>query len=236
MFGIIILTQISKIIDNNIQMKEVRLNDKFWFGKHQNKRIFEIIKGDPAYIHKLINDGKIKLDKKASELFNERNGSTPFEIRRSISRPQLFEEHGNSPRQILNEHQPVLNDGDGNDRIGVADDVSPGDGRVTIAVNLIIPLVGIISGNSIDLIVFEMVGRLSRDFSIYLDPSKINHIINFFKTRVTCNMTRREMLDDNVLLILAMKASNTTIEALDGNLNLRIYRGDDMIENIIYHS
>jgi hypothetical protein len=55
-------------------MKEVRLNDRFWFGKHKGARICEIIKQDPIFIQKIIKEGKIKLDEKGRILFEQKCG------------------------------------------------------------------------------------------------------------------------------------------------------------------
>lgn len=55
-------------------MKEIRYNDRLWFGKHKGRRICEIIKGDPAYVQKLVNEYKIKLDEKSNNLFEEKTG------------------------------------------------------------------------------------------------------------------------------------------------------------------
>ena len=52
-------------------MKEVRYNDKMWFGKHKGTRISDLIKLDPDYIQKIINDGVITLDNKGKEYFEE---------------------------------------------------------------------------------------------------------------------------------------------------------------------
>lgn len=55
-------------------MKEVRFNDRLWFGKHSGVRISELIKADPNYIQKLIKEGKIKLDEKSNKAFEDRMG------------------------------------------------------------------------------------------------------------------------------------------------------------------
>jgi len=46
--------------------KEVRYNDKFWFGKYKNKRIRSILSGDIKYVDSLIEKGMITLDNKLS--------------------------------------------------------------------------------------------------------------------------------------------------------------------------
>lgn len=53
-------------------MKEVRYNDKLWFGKHRGARICDIIKYDPIFIKKLVDDKKIILDKKTQYHLNEK--------------------------------------------------------------------------------------------------------------------------------------------------------------------
>jgi len=70
-------------------MKEVRLNDKFWFGKHKGARVSDIIKHDPNFIQKIVKEGKIKLDDKSRILFEQKYGSTPDgqRIRREPPRP-----------------------------------------------------------------------------------------------------------------------------------------------------
>ena len=40
-------------------MKVVRFNDRLWFGKYKGVRICDVIKQDPAHIHKLMDEGKI---------------------------------------------------------------------------------------------------------------------------------------------------------------------------------
>lgn len=55
-------------------MKEVRFNDKLWFGKYSGSRISELIKDDPNYIQKLIKEDKIKLDNKSKKYFEDRLG------------------------------------------------------------------------------------------------------------------------------------------------------------------
>ncbi len=55
-------------------MKEVRFNDKLWFGKHKGARVSDLIKGDPNYIQKLIKEGAITLDTKSKNYFEERCG------------------------------------------------------------------------------------------------------------------------------------------------------------------
>lgn len=56
-------------------MKEVRFNDKLWFGKYKGKRISDIIKNDPNFIQKLLRDNKIKMDAKTTMFFEDRCGS-----------------------------------------------------------------------------------------------------------------------------------------------------------------
>lgn len=60
-------------------MKEVRYNDRFWFGKHKGARIFEIINHDPNFIQKLINENKIKLDSKTTSYFERKIGKFNLE-------------------------------------------------------------------------------------------------------------------------------------------------------------
>jgi hypothetical protein len=55
-------------------MKEVRFNDKIWFGKHKGLRICEVIKLDPIFVQKLVTDNKIKLDERSMNNFQERIG------------------------------------------------------------------------------------------------------------------------------------------------------------------
>jgi len=55
-------------------MKEVRFNDRLWFGKHKGARVSDLIKGDPNYIQKLMKEGAITLDAKSKNYFEERCG------------------------------------------------------------------------------------------------------------------------------------------------------------------
>ena len=53
-------------------MKEVRFNDRMWFGKHKGNRICDIINHDPKFIQKLLKEDKIKLDKKITKFLEEK--------------------------------------------------------------------------------------------------------------------------------------------------------------------
>lgn len=71
-------------------MKEVRLNDKLWFGKYKNVRMSDIIKTDPTFIQKIIKEGKIKLDKKSIDLFESKYGPMNGSARKSgLYRPSF---------------------------------------------------------------------------------------------------------------------------------------------------
>jgi hypothetical protein len=59
-------------------MKELRYNDKLWFGKHRGSRVCDVIKGDPSFIKKIVDKGKVKLDQKTQKLFNDRIGYKPL--------------------------------------------------------------------------------------------------------------------------------------------------------------
>lgn len=77
-------------------MKEVRYHDRLWFGKHKGNRISDIIRSDPNFIRKLMNEKKIKLDKKCYSIFegNERQvhssrpWGNPHEAEAIIGRPR----------------------------------------------------------------------------------------------------------------------------------------------------
>lgn len=78
-------------------MKEVRYNDRLWFGKHKGTRICEIIKSDPAHIQKIMIESKITLDKKSMNLYNDRNGKRrqhSFEYRPSLGNVNVEPENG----------------------------------------------------------------------------------------------------------------------------------------------
>jgi len=62
-------------------MKEVRLNDKLWFGKHKDTRISDIIKADPSFIQKLVKEGKIKLNEKCQFLYDSKYGGIDKKIK-----------------------------------------------------------------------------------------------------------------------------------------------------------
>jgi len=53
-------------------MKEVRFNDKLWFGLHRGERISDLIKNNPAYIQRLVRENKIKLDEKSNTFFENK--------------------------------------------------------------------------------------------------------------------------------------------------------------------
>ena len=61
-------------------MKEMRYNDKMWFGRHKGERISDLIKHDPAYVQKIIKEGKIRLDPKTNNYYEERFGSKKSSI------------------------------------------------------------------------------------------------------------------------------------------------------------
>jgi hypothetical protein len=62
-------------------MKEVRLNDKMWFGKYKGTRINDIIRTDATFIQKLVKEGKIKLDEKCQYLFDTKYGTPEKKLR-----------------------------------------------------------------------------------------------------------------------------------------------------------
>lgn len=55
-------------------MKEVRLNDKLWFGKYKGERISALIKSDASYIQKILKEGIISMDDKCKNLFEDAQG------------------------------------------------------------------------------------------------------------------------------------------------------------------
>jgi hypothetical protein len=59
-------------------MKEIRFNDRLWFGKYKNQRINDLIKNDPSYVQKILNEesSNIKLDPKTMQFFMERTGQS----------------------------------------------------------------------------------------------------------------------------------------------------------------
>lgn len=70
-------------------MKEVRYNDRIWFGKHKGMRFCELIKHDPNFIQKMVLDGKIKLDAKTMMVFEQNYGRMKKPIPQA--RPNFFD-------------------------------------------------------------------------------------------------------------------------------------------------
>lgn len=60
-------------------MKEIRYNDRLWFGKYNGTRLCEIIKNDQNYVHKLINEFGFKLDQRSMDKINGRIKIVPVE-------------------------------------------------------------------------------------------------------------------------------------------------------------
>lgn len=56
--------------------KEIRLNDKFWFGKYKNKTIKYIIDHDFNYLNSFFHDGKIKYGENILNYLNNRRRSS----------------------------------------------------------------------------------------------------------------------------------------------------------------
>lgn len=56
-------------------MKEIRYNDRIWFGKYKNKRISEILKIDPKFVQGLVKEDKICLDDRVMEHLSEKSRS-----------------------------------------------------------------------------------------------------------------------------------------------------------------
>jgi hypothetical protein len=56
-------------------MKEIRFNDRIWFGKYRNKRISEIIKIDPKFVQGLTKEDKISLDSRTMVYFTKKSES-----------------------------------------------------------------------------------------------------------------------------------------------------------------
>jgi len=81
-------------------MKEVRLNDKFWFGKHKGARVSDVIKKDPTWLNKILKENKIKLDDKSKIYYEERCGIRKrysFELRDPVE-PIYIDPRGGAPR------------------------------------------------------------------------------------------------------------------------------------------
>ena len=81
-------------------MKEVRLNDRLWFGKHKGARISDVIKKDPTWLNKILKENKIKLDEKSKIFYEERCGirkKYTFELR-DPAEPIYIDPRGGAPR------------------------------------------------------------------------------------------------------------------------------------------
>jgi hypothetical protein len=52
-------------------MKEVRLNDKMWFGKYKDLSIKDIISRDRMYVESLMMSGKIKYSEKVDSYIRD---------------------------------------------------------------------------------------------------------------------------------------------------------------------
>lgn len=63
-------------------VKEVRLNDKLWFGKYKGKTIKDIINCDRNFIENLVTNNKITYNKNVIDYINE----SLFSMEKKLSR------------------------------------------------------------------------------------------------------------------------------------------------------
>lgn len=91
-------------------MKEVRLNDKMWFGKHKGSRVMNIIKTDPSFIQTMVKEKKFVLDEKGNEFFESRYGPITGEKKKlTVSMPTLSRAGYNRPAyDVLSDYPPYI--------------------------------------------------------------------------------------------------------------------------------
>lgn len=75
-------------------MKEIRFNDRMWFGKYKGLRIYEIIDSNPSYISKILKENNLFLDEKSkNRLFGDK---------KSIDVSQKYR-HNQISRELIND-------------------------------------------------------------------------------------------------------------------------------------
>jgi len=87
-------------------MKEVRFNDKFWFGKYKNLRLGDIIKKDPKFVMRLMDCGKISIDDKSHEFLMHVTGMSKSKKIRVAASPPMMRWWDELPRHFSH---PIYN-------------------------------------------------------------------------------------------------------------------------------
>lgn len=70
-----ITEDINYFLTNEWNMKQIRYNDRLWFGKYKGVRAHDIMATDPCYFNKFIDEQKISLDNRLTEKMKKRTNS-----------------------------------------------------------------------------------------------------------------------------------------------------------------